>query len=224
MIYRPIKSNWRTQRFGENLACAVKDTGASFPYRTIPGAYAGNCPLNSVKLYPLLGLRGHNGEDWAAWRGEPCYHCAEFDGWQKSEIDINGGIGVDVISNEPIYPCDKGCLEGTLHYIKMRYWHFLSVEGYDGKQVKLGDLIGKCDSTGVSSGDHLHFAKKICDKSGKAAHSDNGYTGAVDFEAEFDNVFVRDVLTIKAQALSVIDLARKVIFEIVAWLNKRSGN
>ena len=219
-LYRPVKSNFIFQGFGENLACA--NTGSDgkpvVPYQVLPGSYPDTCPVGSIKLYPYLGLRGHNGVDMSAWSGEPCYHSGEFDGWLKSEVDSQGGIGVDIVSNEPIQFCSQ-CNKN--HHIKLRGWHLKQVIGWDGKQVKMGDLIGSCDSTGISGGNHLHWAPKWCDENGTAIHEDNGYTGAFSPVPYFENTFVLDVLAVKAQAMTAIELAKKVIFQFQEWLKGR---
>ena len=232
-LYRPVKSNFIFQGFGENLACAETDAAGKviIPYKVLNGSYPNTCPINSVKLYPLLGLKGHNGYDMSAWSGEPVYHSGEFDGWLKSEIDSQGGIGVDVVSNKPIALCMEGCISGTIHYVKLRGWHLKQVIGWDGKQVKMGDLIGSCDSTGISGGNHLHWAPKWCAQDGAAIHEDNGYYGAFDprmaflaYGSYFENEFVLDVLATKAAALSAIELARKVIFQVIQFLKGRRNS
>jgi len=93
----------------------------------------------------------------------------------KTSVDNAGGIGVDIISNEPI---KLG--SGKAVYIKLRYWHLLSPIGYDGKQVKYGQMIGLGGNTGASSGAHLHFGLKICNKDGSPLERGNGYFGAID--------------------------------------------
>lgn len=123
------------------------------------------------KYYPSVGMEGHNGLDFAAWHGEPIYHCATFDGTMYTEKDNAGGIGVNVISNDPV-------LNGK--HIKLKYWHLKAPVGHDGKVVKLGEQIGIADNTGASSGDHLHFGAKLCDKDGNNLEMGNGYYGAFD--------------------------------------------
>ena len=219
-LYRPLKSNYLTQGFSDNLACVkTGESGkAIFPYQVLTGIYPSSCPINSTKLYSLLGLKSHGGYDLACWFKEPIYHSGEFEGWMKTEIDNAGGIGVDIISNEK-FDCTEGCLEGVKHNIKLRYWHLAEVVGFDKKPIKMGDLIGLGDSTGLSSGNHLHWSLKWCDESGSAIHNNNGWFGAFDQTPFYEDVFVLDVLEVKQQALTAIELARRVIFEIVKWLS-----
>jgi len=167
-LYRPLLSNSISQKWGENKACV------SYVTRKIVNATGNTCPANTYPFYPSIGMRGHNGLDFRAYRGEKVYHAGLYDGWMKIEKDPDGGIGVDVISNEPIV---MGNYTG---YIKTRYWHLKTPVGHDRKQVKLGDIIGLADNTGASSGDHLHFGLKKCDKDGNAIEPNNGYNGSTD--------------------------------------------
>ena len=168
IMYRPLVSNRLTQRFGANKACKYSNG------RIV--AKSGNtCPAGSIDFYKSIGMKGHNGLDFGAWHGEEVFHAATYEGWMSIEKDHAGGIGVDVISNEPIELDD-----GSVSYIKTRYWHLKTPVGHDGKQVKFGDTIGLADNTGSSSGDHLHFGVKKCDKDGRATEKGNGYNGAFD--------------------------------------------
>jgi hypothetical protein len=149
----------------------------------------GTCPVGSVDFYLSIGMQGHNGLDHAAIHGESVVHGATFPGWMKIEKDEQGGIGVDVVSNEPIrfpgYP-PPGLTpvatyeDGFSSYVKMRYWHLKTAIGWDGKAVGYGTIIGLADNTGASSGDHLHWSPKWCDKDGKGLNNTNGYAGAFD--------------------------------------------
>jgi len=202
-VYRPIKSNHLNQSFGADLACAKKGVR---PFKVITRT-ALTCPQGYESLYKMLGMKGHNGEDWAAWRGEAIYFPveAETKWYAKTESDKDGGLGVDVISQEPI-------LNGKR--IKFRFWHIMVPSVYDGQEIKMGDIIALADSTGASSGDHLHWSMKVVDANGNTEDIYNGYYGAVNFRPYFENVFILDVLKVEKQALNAIDLARKVILEV----------
>lgn len=166
-IYRPLISKTISQAFGDNKACI-------YPNGRIVGKKGNICPSGSVDFYKDIGMNGHNGIDMSAWHGEPVYHGATFDGWMKVEKDASGGIGVDVVSNDMI------SIDGYTGYIKCRYWHLKAPVGYDKKQVKLGEQIGLADNTGSSSGDHLHFGIKKCDKDGNTLEPANGWNGCFD--------------------------------------------
>jgi len=218
-IYRPCKSDWLTQKFGVNKACAKKDKYGNLAYPVkVVGAYDnGLCPVGYGSLYRLLGMKGHNGYDLATWFQEPVYHCAEFDGWSRSEVDSAGGIGIDIVSNEPLLYCDE-CKEN--HYVKMRYWHNDKIKIADKTPIKVGDLIALSNSTGASSGNHIHLGLKWCDKNGNGIHGNNGYYGAIDPTPYYENVCIIDVLKVKEKALTVIELTRKVIFQVRLFIQK----
>src|SRR5574343_715283 len=93
-IFRPLLSSNLTQKFGENRAC-INSKGVIYGTKT-------TCP-SGQSFYQSLGMKGHSGNDISAIMGEEVYHSATFDGWIKNERDSEGGIGVDVVSNEPIF-------------------------------------------------------------------------------------------------------------------------
>ena len=193
-LFRPIKTDLISQRFGESKACINSES-------KIVGKKDNECPQGYEDFYKSIGLKSHNGLDLASWYGEPVYHSANFDGWMRTEIDFGGGIGVDIVSNEPILQCTElDCL--GKHYIKARYWHGLDVEGYDKMKVETGDPIMYSDSTGASSGNHVHFAIKWCKEGGQGIHIDNGYYGSFSPEPYYTNEFVLAIIEKKALPLS----------------------
>jgi hypothetical protein len=184
-IFRPLISKNLTQKFGENKAC-IDAKGRIFGTKS-------TCP-HGQSFYESIGMKGHNGHDIAAIIGENVYHAATFSGWVSNEIDSEGGIGVDVVSNEPLFfptpiptelinsavPCTQDGVAGFTHYVKMRYWHLKTGIGANKKQVTCGTIVGLAGSTGASSGPHLHFAPKWCLPDGRGVGTDNGYAGAFD--------------------------------------------
>lgn len=206
-IYRPVQSNRITQHFNENEVCiAGKDKRAKFPPRYV-NARQGTCPDGFIPLYKTFNMKGHNGLDLATWHGEKLFHShkANTTWTAKGASDNSGGLGVDIISDEPLYfsrlpkfvgpeatqlwERQKGFLR-----VKHRYWHLKSVAVQDGQKVSHGDLIGYCDNTGASTGDHLHWGFKFVDANGKTLDNTNGYYGAVDHEPWFVNHFIIDII------------------------------
>uniref|UniRef100_A0A6M3J6F6 Putative peptidase n=2 Tax=viral metagenome TaxID=1070528 RepID=A0A6M3J6F6_9ZZZZ len=152
-----------------------------------------------------INIKGHNGYDFKCFRGEPVYHSVDFEGKVKTEIDNRGGIGVRVNSIEP---------DPDLGYIQALYWHLEKVHPdiYDGKIINVGTCIGYGDSTGFSTGDHVHFGLKQITKTGRTLNSNNGYTGAIDPTTWFDNTFIIDVFDdLQAQILTLAQLIQKFI-------------
>ena len=203
-----MKTNRKTQDFDENRAC-IHPTTKKVVTRT-----GNTCPAGYTSLYSFYGMKGHNGTDWATWHGEPLYFggSAKTKWYAKNEVDRVGGMGVDIVSDKPL-------IDGKR--VKLRYWHLKVPAVWDGKEIKTGDLIGYSDSTGASSGDHLHEGLKLVDKNGNTIGKTNGYYGAIDPRPYMENTFVLDWLKVEAQALSAIAQARKLIFQIKALLSKR---
>ena len=221
-IYRPVKTSILAQGFGENLSCVKLDASGKviWPY-IVKGVANGVCGAGWTPFYTAaIGMKGHNGWDHQTYHGEPVYFPVDVPGveWLAStEVDKDGGIGVNVRSMQPI-PLDhlppqaKGSLNlikrqydklGGKVYLYFKFWHLKAPNVYDKKPVKLGDLIGWADSTGASSGDHLHWSMKVSDEtSWFALDGDNGYTGALDFSDWYVNQFVADVLTPNPLTLS----------------------
>lgn len=209
-VFRPVLSNTKSQSFGQNLACAKVHTNGSliFPYAII-NKKGGVCPVGSVDFYTTaLGMKGHNGEDWAAFHGEKVYFpvMAETEWYARGEVDSSGGIGIDVLSKVPIEidvlppqtgPTAKTMWEqlGGKSYVMFRFHHAMLNVPADGSEVKAGFLIQKADSTGASGGDHCHWSMKFCDGQGNTLDTDNGYSGAVDFSRWFTNAFILDEMT-----------------------------
>lgn len=204
-IYRAVKTAHLNQSFGYNLACAKlgADGKPIRPFQIITINEGQAIPEGYVRFYPVIGLLGHNGRDWAAYHSEPVYfgatdgNAGPIQATCDTEIDPDGGKGVNIVFSDP----------ETGAWYEIKYWHLLDQLVHDGQVIKSGDLIGYADSTGASSGDHLHEGFKPL-KSGNLEDKmfpDNGYTGAVDpakYAAVHDyqsSSFILDVLNLKQQ-------------------------
>lgn len=173
-LYYPVKPLHFNQLFGENLN----------------------------PTYKAMGLPGHNGIDFMAVHGQPIY--ASHAGMAYYEIDANQGHGVVLLSNEAFELVD-----GTTSFIKTIYWHMVDslkepqfkspVENKPlGLPVKTGDLLGYADSTGNSTGDHLHYGfKRVAKDEDSGAwyntSQNNGYMGAEDPKPYFNELFAVDI-------------------------------
>lgn len=117
-------------------------------------------------IYAQFGLKGHNGIDWAAPRGYPI-QAAHSGRLITNPKDPDGyGIYARVQWEEDGFTYDTV------------YGHMLKHNGGD-RNVKAGEIIGYVNSTGFSTGDHLHFGirKKIGDT---VIDVNNGYAGYFD--------------------------------------------
>lgn len=206
-IYRAVKTNKITQAFGENIPCA-KVGVRPFVVREFKDNI---CPIGWEKFYTAIGMKGHNGHDFATWHGEPVFFPVDIPGiiWTaETHIDNDGGIGLDVYSDKPVE------IDGVKQYLKFRFWHLKDIIVADGARINFGQMIGHADSTGASTGDHLHFSMKYVDENRNTLYRYNGYTGAQDITQYFENTFALDILNIKHSLISSIDLLHKIIHQL----------
>jgi len=113
-------------------------------------------------FYPSLGLVAHNGLDIACPRETEIL--AAHDG-KVAYVQNDFKAGYGIVINAPSF--------------KTIYWHQLRNLVQVGQKIKAGDVIGLCDNTGLSTGDHLHFGLKLLDSNGNTLPNP-GYDGAVD--------------------------------------------
>ena len=216
-LFRPTIRKDISQGWGENKACITRQN-------KIVGLRGGVCPANTSPFYASMGMKGHNGYDVPGMVGSDVWHCATFPGWWRTEVDMDGGIGVDVVSNEPLFfpgvipvglaqtavKTTQNDVQGFLHYVKVRYWHLHTPVGHTGKQVTCGTVIGLLGNTGASSGPHLHWSPKWCTKDGRGVYSNNGYNGAFDQTPYYNSLVSArehsDMLTKEAIPLSPVEI------------------
>jgi len=155
---------------------------------------------NAYFDYTKFGCLGHNGIDWGCYCGEPIYwDCYDCEGKVVAITDnATAGVGVDIITE------DKDGI------FKHTFWHFL----HGGLVVKIGqvlssgDLIGFGDSTGMSTGHHLHrqLKKQWKDAFGLYwnANQDNGFQGAIDITPYFTNEFIGGTMSSLTNQIAII--------------------
>lgn len=147
--------------------------------------------LSYYEANGIKGLKGHNGIDMLAKTGQPVY--ASHDGIAYSEEDSNQGYGVVLITK------NKFDYEGGQVFFKSIYWHLLpNIPVTSGQEIKAGDLLGYADSTGLSTGAHLHFSIKPVENNEPAfawinVHQNNGYLGNIDATPYFNSLFAEDI-------------------------------
>lgn len=238
-IFRPCISKSLTQDWGENRAC-IRANGSIY------GVPRGkSCPGHS--FYQSIGMQGHNGIDIGGPRGQEIYHAATFNGWWRPDADSAGGLGVDIVSNEPLFfpfpipteliptatPREQNGVAGFLHYVKMRYWHLDAQIGHTGKQVTCGTVVGLMGNTGASSNTHLHFAPKWCIKDGRGVGQGNGYFGAFDPNPYYNHTVTakehaqflkRDIIPLsqheRQDMLNQLGLARTLLLALQEFVHK----
>lgn len=136
----------------------------------------------NVEYYKQIGLKnGHNGIDLVANDGDLII--AAHDGIVTfAGEDGSAGLGVVIRTNEQFLD-----INGRPSFWKSIYWHLQtgSICVHASQQVRRGEIIGRADNTGFSTGSHLHFSIKPVQQ-GEAdwkwdnVEQGNGYNGAVD--------------------------------------------
>jgi len=208
-LFYPVKPYFRYQQFGASDACTENRDDIPVLQRKVVSKVVGTCPVGYIELYPLLGMKGHTGADLAAGRGVAVR--ASHDGIVREVcLEAERGLGVGIVTNDLR---DMGT-HGT-HHAKTRYWHLLSVTVQIGQEVKCGDVLGYADSTGLSSGDHLHFELKPVEYLSDGFNYENvfqsnGYFGAVDPEQFWNGMAASDYQNITAKIKAIV-LALKAL-------------
>jgi murein DD-endopeptidase MepM/ murein hydrolase activator NlpD len=175
---------------------------------------------NLVPFYKdVLHLLGHTGIDMVGSTGQIVR--AAHDGVVTYVgYDSNEGHGIVIRTKEPV---DYG---GVPTYFKTIYWHLLpdSERVKVDQEVKCGDIIAQCDSTGVLQGvkygpdklSHLHFGLKP-QVQGEAAfvwmnaEPSNGYGGAIDPAHFFNGFYAKDVVKVMDNLTQQVSLLTKVV-------------
>lgn len=115
---------------------------------------------NMNTFYAEAGLKGHQGIDIPCVEGTPVF--ASHDGLvTKLSLKPTNGLGITIQSDDGSY--------------KTIYWHLKEILVTLGQKIACHDLIGLADSTGQSTGNHLHFGYYPI-----TADPNNGYGGAED--------------------------------------------
>lgn len=157
---------------------------------------------NLVPIYKTWGLIGHPGIDMVGTMGQIVL--ATHDGIVSyCGYDENEGQGIVIRTEQQFDYLDSQA------FYKSIYWHLLpdSIIVKVGQRVKTGDILAKCDSTGVLLGvkngppnvSHLHFGLKPV----KQGESDfvwynwdqsNGYAGAINPDPFFNGLYAADLV------------------------------
>jgi murein DD-endopeptidase MepM/ murein hydrolase activator NlpD len=122
------------------------------------------------EYYNKIGLKGHNGWDFAVPVGTPVY--ATHDG-------VIQFAGIDSVYSLTVSVCSPDNSFITLNC------HLSESKVVVGDKVKRGDLIALSGNTGrYTNGPHLHFGVRPM-----PANMDNGYNGADDPIHYFDGTY-----------------------------------
>lgn len=157
-----------------------------------------------------IDIIGHNGIDFAASHGQPVY--AAHAGTCYPEIDDKGGNGVVIRTNKSFD------YQGRAVYFKTIYWHLIDAYAVVkwGQYVDIGQLIGYADSTGLSTGDHLHFGLKPQEYnetnfSWLNPAQNNGYLGAIDPTPYFGKFYSQDAPLVRDILAKIFELMKSLV-------------
>lgn len=185
-IHYPVKPFKISQHFADNFPC-VKDFGKTT--QLVIDGDAGTCPVGYDKLYSHWGMKGHNGTDLAAGE-QPVYAACAGTVVEQQTVPARG-LGLGILTDTEV---DMDC--GT-YFAKVRYWHLKSFNVKVGDHVEAGQQIGISDTTGYSSGNHLHFELQPMekDKGGhpKLVNPKGHIAGAVSIEPYFTGIYAEDL-------------------------------
>jgi murein DD-endopeptidase MepM/ murein hydrolase activator NlpD len=157
-----------------------------------------------------IDFKGHAGIDMLASHGQPVY-AAHYGEVVYAGMDSNEGYGVVIRTTEP---CQYA---GGIAYMKSVYWHLIKdIPVKVGQKVDAGDIIGYADSTGLSSGDHLHFSikpqmKGENDWTWMNIEQNNGYFGNIDASPYFNGMYSQDAQGIISTLRKIIELLKKIL-------------
>lgn len=163
-----------------------------------------------------IDIKGHSGLDIPCARNTPI-RAAQDGEVSYAGVDSKEGYGVVLRTLEPFEYKDEEC------FFKTIYWHVIKdIPVKVGQRVRAGDIIGYADSTGFSTGDHLHFGLKPqlkgeSDWTWANLEQDNGYMGAIDPVPYLNNFYAEDYRTI---FMKIQEIATKIT-QLIASLKGR---
>ncbi len=184
-LHQPIKPFTVFQKFGEDMVCINnKDSKDLIQKKT-----SETCPAGYRSIYPPIG---HTGIDCPAYRWQPVY--SSCDGFVEEICTEEArGLGVGVVTDKK-YPCSETQKD---EFFKVRYWHFIAIDVDKGQKVRTGTLLGYADSTGYSTGDHLHYELKPVAQNSRGLWynvlQNNGGYGSINPEPYMTDSFALDI-------------------------------
>lgn len=175
------------------------------------GVYLSQGFGENPQIYAQFGLPGHNGWDIAASLGTPIK--AMYDGFIIEQISKNTGFGLRITQR---------AFDGNKHY-QIVYGHMQRLEldqdipwnwNYTNYPVKAGDVIGYVNSTGFSTGNHVHIGIYEYSDSGSPLNYNNGYFGALDPKPFILRKNEMQILQVNGEATLVIKNLEGKYYEV----------
>lgn len=183
-IYRAIKTNLLTQKFGRE--------------NTVPAL---------LPLYESLGLLGHDGWDWIV----NCKDGMAKHGGKCEEIyfDTNGSATISYIQKDDTYGFGINLVDEDGEH-KHCFWHFdiINPALKVGDKVESGDLLGVAGNTGKSTAAHLHRGLY------RYGEQQNGYHGAIDIAPFYIPIFIKDLVSNLEQQVGLLQKIINLLLNI----------
>lgn len=128
------------------------------------------------QIYQQFGMTGHDGIDIAAPKGTPVY--ASHDGYVVESVarDTGYGLRVQIWFEDG----DYNWLIINGHFHESAFGEIPYNINDRTHPVKEGDLIGRVNSTGFSTGNHDHFGLRQLNKQNQILNYNNGTFGWID--------------------------------------------
>src|SRR4030042_375326 len=163
--------------------------------------YGGN-----AKMYAQFGMKGHNGIDIAGIKGTPIVAPCKL--WINMITKEDRGYGFHIWAETEI-----NIIAGQKVKLESVFGHFDGIIASPARWYNKGDILGYMDSTGFSTGSHLHFGIRplIFNKSKKCWEQvfyNNGYFGYIDTEPFLPHM-VFDLREILKEKKTMSDLIAK---------------
>lgn len=131
------------------------------------------------EMYAQFSLKGHNGIDIGFPKGTEVVFPIRL--WVTFVSNSAKGYGKYLFGQT-----EEKFIDGTGYYLELVFAHFDEVVATPNKWYEIGELIGYGDSTGFSTGHHLHLGirpyVRLNQTSFKQLNLNNGYLGYVDPE------------------------------------------
>lgn len=139
---------------------------------------------NWVSVYVASGLKSHGGSDIPCKTGSLV--TAAIEGTVVEDFDDpNLGNGISIVTPSkyklPLLHQDPS-LNGTIveTHVVCRYWHSMQNTVSVNQFVKRYHVVAYANSTGKSTGPHVHFETKYAEANGNTLFKDNGWLGRFD--------------------------------------------
>jgi len=125
----------------------------------------------------------HNGIDFGTSSGQKCY-CV------YPAVVTKAVYGSKSAGNFVELTTDVINEKGLVYKLKFRYLHLKSISVKKNQRLTMGEVVGRCDNTGFSTGPHLHFDVMLYKETvaGNFARVNNGYLGFMNPQELFTDV------------------------------------